>query len=133
VRTRRLERPIITREELDAFPGDVAIFTGRPPDELLLAFQVLGFRLPAVSDAAPHLRKPRPEGLLQLADAFRASRVIFVGDTCDDASALRGARALCPDVDWVFAAVGPDRQWISEEGDLQAPRLRDLLPQLARP
>ncbi|BDU75878.1 hypothetical protein METESE_08360 [Mesoterricola sediminis] len=131
VRTRRLERPIITRAELETFPGDVAIFTGRPPEELLLAYQVLGFRLPAVSDAAPHLRKPRPEGLLQLADAFRASRVIFVGDTCDDASALRDARALNPEVDWVFAAVGPDRQWIAAEGDLTAPRLRDLLPRLA--
>jgi len=133
VRTRRLERPIITREELSAFPGDVAIFTGRPPDELLLAYQVLGFKLPAVSDGAPHLRKPRPEGLLQLADAYRASRVVFVGDTCDDASALREARALCPGIQWVFAAVGPDRQWIATGEDLQAPRLRDLLPLLGTP
>lgn len=133
VRSRRLERPIITREELSGFPGDVAIFTGRPPDELLLAYQVLGFKLPAVSDSASHLRKPRPEGLLQLADAYRAARVIFVGDTCDDASALRDARALCPGVQWVFAAVGPDRQWIAAGEDLQAPRLRDLLPRLATP
>lgn len=126
-RTRRMERPMVSREDLDAFPGDLAIFTGRPPDELTLAFQVLGFRIPAVSDSAPHLRKPRAEGLVQLADAFRSSRVVFVGDTCDDASALRGARALCPGVDWVFAAVGPDRQWVAGEEDLQAPRLKDLL------
>ncbi len=132
VRTRRLERPLVNREELRTFPGEVAIFTGRPPDELTLAFQVLGFRLPALADSAPHLRKPRSEGLLQLADAFRASKVIFAGDTCDDAAALRGARKLCPDVEWVFAAVGPDRQWISEEGDLQVPRLKDLLHQLER-
>lgn len=132
VRTRRLERPMVTREELDAFEGELAIFTGRPPDELTLAFQVLGFRLPAVSDSVPHLRKPRPEGLLQLADAFRATRVTFVGDTCDDGAALRSARALCPGVDWRFAAVGPDRQWVAEEGDLQAPRLKDLLAQLGR-
>ncbi|BDU71734.1 HAD family hydrolase [Mesoterricola silvestris] len=129
-RTRRMERPMVTREDLDAFPGDLAIFTGRPPDELTLAFQVLGFRIPAVADSAPHLRKPRAEGLLQLADAFRSTRVVFVGDTCDDATALREARALCPGVEWVFAAVGPDRQWIAGEGDLQAPRLKDLLPAL---
>jgi phosphoglycolate phosphatase-like HAD superfamily hydrolase len=130
-RTRRLERPMVTREDLDVFPGDLAIFTGRPPDELSLAFKVLGFRIPAVADNAPHLRKPRPEGLIQLADAFRSTCVTFVGDTCDDAAALRQARALCPWVEWVFAAVGPDRQWIAEEGDLQAPRLKDLLPELA--
>jgi len=130
VRTRRMERPMITREALDRFPGDVAIFTGRPPDELTLAFQVLGFRIPAVADSAPHLRKPRPEGLLQLADGFRATRVIFVGDTCDDAAALRGARALCPGIDWVFAAVGPDRNWIADDTDLQAPNLVQLLPLL---
>jgi len=129
-RTRRMERPMVSRQDLDAFPGDLAIFTGRPPDELTLAFQVLGFRIPAVADSAPHLRKPRAEGLVQLADAFRSTQVIFVGDTCDDASALRGARDLCPGVDWIFAAVGPDRQWIAGEGDLQAPRLRDLLSTL---
>lgn len=129
-RTRRMERPMVSREDLAVFPGDLAIFTGRPPDELTLAFQVLGFRIPAVADSAPHLRKPRGEGLVQLADAFRCGRVTFVGDTCDDASALRSARALCPGVDWVFAAVGPDRPWIAEDGDLQAPRLKDLLPTL---
>jgi len=128
VRTRRMERPMITREALDRFPGDVAIFTGRPPDELTMAFQVLGFRMPAVADSAPHLRKPRAEGLLQLADGFRATRVIFVGDTCDDAAALRGARALCPGIEWQFAAVGPDRNWIADESDLQAPDLIQLLP-----
>ena len=136
VRTRRLERPMVTREDLDVFPGDLAIFTGRPPDELTLAFQVLGFRIPALADSAAHLRKPRPEGLLQLADAFRATKVTFVGDTCDDASALRGARALCPGVTWVFGAVGPDRQRLVEDGDLQAPTLKELLPRLngcARP
>ena len=130
VRTRRLERAVVTREDLDVFPGDLAIFTGRPPDELTLAFQVLGFRIPAVSDSAPHLRKPRPEGLLQLADAFKATHVTFVGDTCDDASALRDARALCPGVEWTFAAVGPDRHWIAVEDDLQAPNLKELLNQL---
>jgi phosphoglycolate phosphatase-like HAD superfamily hydrolase len=108
----------------------VAIFTGRPPDELLLAYQVLGFRLPAVCDSAPHLRKPRSEGLIQLADAFKATEVVFVGDTLDDATALKGARALCPWVTWTFAAVGPDRGRLAVPGDLVAERLLPLLPGL---
>jgi phosphoglycolate phosphatase-like HAD superfamily hydrolase len=131
-RSRRMERAMVQRRDLAAFPGDLAIFTGRPPEELVMAFEVLTFRLPAVADSAPHLRKPRPEGLLQLADAYRALRVTFVGDTCDDASALQSARALRPDLDWTFAAVGPDRARFAQEGDLQAEGLKDLLPHLTR-
>ena len=129
-RTRRLERPLVSRQDLAVFKGELAIFTGRPPQELALAFEVLTFRLPAVSDSAAHLRKPRPEGLLQLADAFRAGRVFFVGDTVDDATALSGARALRPDLDWRFAAVGPDRARFAQEGDLQAEGLKEVLAEL---
>ena len=127
--TRRLERPLVGREDLAELPL-LAIFTGRPPAELAMAFQVLGFTLPAVGDSADHLRKPRPEGLLQLADAFRATRVLFVGDTIDDAATLAGARALRPELSWTFAAVGPDRDTIGCGEGLRAPRLKDLLPQL---
>lgn len=126
-RTRQLERPLVTRERLAAVSGDLALFTGRPPEELAMAFQVLGFTLPALADSAPHLRKPRPEGLVQLADAFRAGRITFVGDSRDDAAALRGARALRPDLDWRFAAVGPGRARFAREGDLRAGSLTDLL------
>jgi len=125
--TRRLARPLVTREQLDAVPGALAICTGRPPDELETAFALLGFTLPAVSDRAPHLRKPRPEGLVQLADAFRAERVTFVGDGRDDAAALRGARALRPELDWRFAAVGADRGLIASGRDLRAATLTELL------
>jgi phosphoglycolate phosphatase-like HAD superfamily hydrolase len=129
-RTRWLERPLVRRQDLDAFKGDIAIFTGRPPEELAMAFEVLTFRLPAVADSAAHLRKPRPEGLLQLADSYRAGQITFVGDTRDDAAALAGARALRPDLDWTFAAVGPDRELFHQPGDLQAEGLLALLPQL---
>jgi phosphoglycolate phosphatase-like HAD superfamily hydrolase len=125
--TRRLERPMVTREQLAAFPGDLAVCTGRPPEELACAFALLGFELPAVGDRAPHLRKPRPEGLIQLADAFRAERITFVGDSLDDAAALRGARALRPDLDWRFAAVGAERGRFAAAGDLEADGLIDLL------
>jgi phosphoglycolate phosphatase-like HAD superfamily hydrolase len=80
-----------------------------------------------VADSAPHLRKPRPEGLIQLADAFRAGRITFVGDSLDDAAALRGARALRPELAWRFAAVGPDRARFAESADPQAMGLVDLL------
>jgi len=131
-KTKDLEVPLITKAELDVLGWDLAIFTGRPPEELLLAEEVLGFQLPAVCDFAPHLRKPLPGGLLQLADAFRAQDVLFVGDTRDDAGCLRAAQALRPEVSWRFGAVGPDRDRIAAAGDLKAASLRDLLAELAK-
>jgi len=126
-RSRRLERPVVTRAQLAGAGVPLAIFTGRPPEELGFAFEVLGFTLPAVGDSAPHLRKPRPEGLIQLADAYRARRITFVGDSRDDAAALRGARELRPELEWRFAAVGPDRALIALDGDPRAATLMDLL------
>jgi len=103
------------------------VLTGRNEEELESGFQVLGFRLPAVPDRAPHLRKPMPGGLLQLADAFLADEIVFAGDTRDDAAALRAAREARPDLVWTFAAVGSLRDSIAREGDLRAPSLRALL------
>jgi phosphoglycolate phosphatase-like HAD superfamily hydrolase len=128
--TSKLERPLVELHALQAMGCDLAILTGRPPEELVMAFEVLGWRLPAIADSAPHLRKPEPSGLLQLADAFRAQRVTFVGDTRDDAAALRAARAARPDLDWRFAGVGPDRERFIQEADLHAPTLLELLPLL---
>ncbi len=128
--TVKLERPLISLLELEATGRDLAILTGRPPEELDLAWKVLGFRLTAVCDSAPHLRKPEPAGLLQLAESFRAEEVLFVGDTRDDAKALRAAQAIRPDLRWSFAALGPDRARFAEPGDLVYPTLRDLLKEL---
>jgi histidinol-phosphate aminotransferase len=128
--TIQLERPLVTLEELRATGRELAILTGRPPEELLLAWRVLGFELPAVCDAAPHLRKPEPAGLLQLADAFRAEEILFVGDTIDDARCLRAAAALRPELAWRFAALGPDRARFAATEDVQSMSLRDLLPTL---
>ena len=124
-----LERPLITREELHLEGWDLAILTGRPPEELDLARRLLGFELPGLCDSAPHLRKPGPAGLLQLADAFRAEEILFVGDTRDDAACLRAAAAVRPELSWRFAAVGPDRERL--DADLRATTLRDLLKELA--
>jgi histidinol-phosphate aminotransferase len=130
VDTIQLEKPLITLDELRSTGRDLAILTGRPPEELVLAWRVLGFDLPAVSDAAPHLRKPEPAGLLQLADAFRAEEILFVGDTIDDARCLRVAATLRPELQWRFAALGPDRARFALPGDLSFSSLRDLLPNL---
>ncbi len=126
--TAALERPLITREELNLEGWDVAILTGRPPEELERAWASLGFRLPGVCDSAPHLRKPEPGGLLQLVEDFRPQEVLFVGDTRDDADCLQRASRLRPEVTWRFAAVGPDRERL--QADLRAATLRDLLPRL---
>jgi histidinol-phosphate aminotransferase len=128
--TIRLERPLVTLAELQATGRDLAVLTGRPPEELDLAWHVLGFQLPAVCDAAPHLRKPEPAGLLQLADAFRAEDILFVGDTVDDAGCLRAAATLRPELGWRFAALGPDRARFALPEDVQSASLRDLLPML---
>lgn len=128
--TIHLERPLASLDELRTPGWDLAILTGRPPEELDLAWKVLGFRLPAVCDAAPHLRKPEPAGLLQLADAFRAEEVVFAGDTIDDARCLRAAAELKPEVAWRFAALGPDRGRFAAAGDVQSDSLRALLPML---
>jgi phosphoglycolate phosphatase-like HAD superfamily hydrolase len=128
--TIHLERPLVGLAELQATSWDLAVLTGRPPEELELAWQVLGFLLPAVCDAAPHLRKPEPAGLLQLADAFRAEEILFAGDTVDDAGCLRAAAALRPELQWRFAALGPDRARFVSPGDVQFENLRDLLPTL---
>ena len=128
--TRRLEIPLVTLPELEATGLELAIYTGRPPEELTLAFQVLGFELPAVCDSEPRFRKPSPDGLLVLAERFGAGSVIFAGDTRDDGAALRAARDLRSEIQWTFAAIGPERERIAQPEDLRAETLRDLLPRL---
>jgi HAD superfamily hydrolase (TIGR01549 family) len=128
--TIHLEKPLVALAELEATGWDLAVLTGRPPEELDLAWKVLGFRLPAVCDAAPHLRKPEPAGLLQLADAFRAEEIVFAGDTVDDARCLRAAAALRPELAWRFAALGGDRARFATPEDVQFASLRGLLPML---
>ncbi len=126
--TARLERPLIYRDELDLEGWDLAVLTGRPPEEWEQAWLALGFRLPGICDSEPRYRKPEPGGLLQLADDFQADEVLFVGDTRDDAACLRAAANLRPDQIWRFGAVGPDRDRL--DADLRAASLRDLLVDL---
>lgn len=130
--TINFEKPFATLEELQSTGFELAILTGRPPEELALAWRVLGFSLPAVPDRASHLRKPSPCGLLQLADAFQATDIVFAGDTVDDATCLRRAAEIRPELRWRFAAIGPDRHRFEGPEDLSFPFLRELLPVLQR-
>lgn len=128
--TKSFERPLVTLAELLAVPAQLTILTGRPPEELVLAWDVLGFELPAVCDSAPVFRKPEPAGLLLLADHFQARRVVFVGDTRDDALCLRRAQDQDPSRRYQFAGVGPARHLFLTDGDLEAESLPALLPVL---
>mgnify|MGYP003381268256 CR=1 FL=1 len=137
--TKSSEHPLVTQAELRALGVPFAILTGRSPHELEDAFTLLGFRCEAVCDSALHLAKPRPAGLLQLADAFRATEIVFVGDTKDDRTALERAAALRPETHFRFAAVGPDRGSFARiavavegadedaDADLEADTLREIL------
>jgi len=125
---KHLERPLITHAELEAIVDwDVAILTGRPPDEMSLAFEVLGFEIPAVCDSCPEFRKPEPGGLLHLADTYSANRIYFVGDTRDDATCLRRTRAVRPNLDLTFVAVNKLRYEISQPEDLTYATLREFI------
>lgn len=125
--TKASEVPLVTRDELTALGVPFAILTGRAPHELADAFVTLGFSCEAICDYAPHVGKPRPGGLLQLADAFRARELVFVGDTIDDRTTTLRAAALRHETRFRFAAVGPDRESFASTEDLVAPTLRDLL------
>lgn len=131
--TKALERPTVDLQALQEVPAQLAILTGRPPEELDLAFEVLGFELPAVCDSAPLFRKPEPGGMFMLQERFGARTVVFVGDTPDDALCLRRSRHACPGLRWVFAGLGPDRHGFLEAGDLEAEDLPGLLPVLKDP
>ncbi|NOU27996.1 MAG: aminotransferase class I/II-fold pyridoxal phosphate-dependent enzyme [Polyangiaceae bacterium] len=133
--TQALEAALATAADLAELPGTHAIYTGRNVHELGLAAKILGFQLPAVVDRGAHVRKPAAGGLLQLRDAFRATSVMFVGDTRDDAAALRAAQAELPHVRFGFCAVGPAREEIVPSPDghatLSFPTFRDAKPALA--
>jgi histidinol-phosphate aminotransferase len=127
--TKKSERALIGLAELTALDVPFAIFTGRNEAELADAYVTLGFTCEAVCDRAAHLQKPSPAGLLQLADSFRASHIVYVGDTRDDRASLVAARALRPQTLFCFAGVGPDRESFVRDDDLQAESLRVLLTQ----
>ncbi len=128
--TKTKEHALITLPEIAAISVPFAIFTGRNRAELQDAFSTLGFRCEAACDCAPHMRKPTPSGLLQLADSFRATDVLFVGDTRDDRASMVQAASLREQTRFRFAGVGPDRTSFTQEHDFSSETLRTLFSTL---
>jgi HAD superfamily phosphatase len=92
----RSERWLADRRRLPrlARRAELAIFTGRPRAEALFTLERFGVRehfgrLIGLEDGPT---KPRPDGLLRLADGRPHASVLYVGDTVDDALAARRAR-----------------------------------------
>jgi HAD superfamily hydrolase (TIGR01548 family) len=103
------EVPLITARELDAVRLPYAVLTGRTPEEARLGLRCLGLSLPPhrlVSDSAPRFRKPRPDGVLELASRMGSSHPLVVGDTVDDMGAALAAGAL--GLGAVFAGIAPE-------------------------
>ena len=75
--------------------ADLAIFTGRQRQEAMYTLERFGVaerfsRLVALEDVSRP--KPHPEGLLRLVDGRTRARVLYAGDTADDALAAKRAR-----------------------------------------
>jgi HAD superfamily phosphatase len=94
---------LILREKWVARPGvleklsaqfRLAVFTGRPREEASLTLKRFAGGLtfdPVVAMEDVANRKPAPDGLLRIADANPGARLLYVGDTIDDARAARAA------------------------------------------
>ena len=95
---------LMLREQWVARPGMLedlyrdyrfALFTGRPKAEAGLTLRRFAPGLvfdPIVGMYEVQNQKPAPDGLLQIVEANPASRVIYIGDSVDDARAARAAR-----------------------------------------
>lgn len=73
---------------------DLAIFTGRPRDEVHITLRrfVSGYAFdPIVADEDVINSKPHPEGLLKIAAKFPDRKLWYIGDTVDDARSARAA------------------------------------------
>ena len=95
---------LMLREQWVARPGTLeelnrdyrfAVFTGRPKAEAELTLRRFAPGLafdPIVGMYEVKNHKPAPDGLLQIVDGNPGTRVIYVGDSVDDARAARAAR-----------------------------------------
>ncbi len=131
------EGPLATPSDLEEFGLPVGIFTGRTREETQLGMERLGLRLPpgrVVCDTEARFRKPRPDGLLALAEALCARHPLYVGDTVDDLAAALNARGAGLDVRFAgVAQEGSERALRFAQGGAVLVRasLRQILGELA--
>jgi HAD superfamily hydrolase (TIGR01548 family) len=95
---------LILREKWIARPGTLeklaeqfrlAIFTGRPREEADLTLKRFAPNLtfdPIVAMEDVAQRKPAPDGLLRIAAAHPDAKLMYVGDSIDDARSARAAK-----------------------------------------
>lgn len=95
---------LILREKWIARPGvleklaeqfRLAVFTGRPREEANLTLRRFVPNLtfdPIVAMEDVDQKKPAPDGLLRIAQANPDSKLIYVGDSIDDARSARAAK-----------------------------------------
>ena len=94
---------LINREKWIANPGileklaedyRLAVFTGRPREEAAITLRRFAPNLtfdPIVAMEDVARKKPDPEGLLHIAAANPGAKLLYVGDSIDDARAARAA------------------------------------------
>jgi phosphoglycolate phosphatase-like HAD superfamily hydrolase len=98
--------PPVTAQTITARAG---IVTGRNASELELAFQLLGWHLPAEQVAfssIPALDKPNPTPLLAILDFLGSKRAVYAGDGRDDLELVMNASQKGAGVD--FCYIGSD-------------------------
>jgi HAD superfamily phosphatase len=95
---------LILREKWIARPGvleklseqfRLAVFTGRPREEAAITLQRFAPDLtfhPVVAMEDVEKPKPAPDGLLRIAGANPGTKLIYVGDSIDDARSARAAK-----------------------------------------
>ena len=95
---------LISREKWIARPGvleklaeqfRLAVFTGRPREEADITLKRFAPDLtfdPIVAMEDVANRKPAPDGLLRIAQSNPSARLIYVGDSIDDARSARAAK-----------------------------------------
>ncbi|WP_336135140.1 TIGR01548 family HAD-type hydrolase [Natronomonas amylolytica] len=95
-----------TREALEAWP--LGVVTGRPAAEADIALERVGLDIPdehrfTMDDWEEG--KPHPRALLDLADAFDADSLAFVGDTLDDIHTANNAAEADPEREYYGVGV----------------------------
>ena len=107
----REEVPLLSAEDAGRIAPRAGIVTGRSPAEMELAFQLLGWRLPAqqmaVSDDPAH-DKPDPAKLASILQYLGSRKALLVGDGRDDLELAANARASTgKEVDFCYIGNSP--------------------------
>jgi HAD superfamily hydrolase (TIGR01548 family) len=103
------EVPLLPPEAASTIASRAGIVTGRNAEEMELAFQLLGWRLPTEQVACSTmtaLDKPNPEPLLAILDRLESRKAIYAGDGRDDLELVLNASRTGASVD--FCYIGSD-------------------------